>query len=67
MKNIAADWYLPLKGKYPNVAHEEWVLLTKSAKTKVIKKSECFLPLGKVAHSAAFVISGQFAFTIVDG
>lgn len=66
MKNIAADWYLSLKAKYPTVTDEEWMLLHKLAKTKVIKKGESFLPLGKVARYAAFVVSGQFAFTIVD-
>lgn len=66
MKNVAADWYLPLKIKYPNVSDEEWRLLDKFGKFKTIKKGQSFLSSGKIARYSAFVISGQFAFTISD-
>lgn len=60
------DWYLRLKHKYPIVTDDEWALLDKMTKTTVIKKGESFLRNGNVARYAAFVISGQFAFTIID-
>lgn len=66
MKNAAAEWYLPLKNKYPNVSDEEWLLLDKYGKFKTVKKGHSFLSSGKIARYAAFVISGQFAYTIID-
>ncbi len=66
MKNNSPDWYLPLKSKYPIVSDAEWALLDKLTKVKTIKKGESFLRYGKVARYAAFVMSGQFAFTIID-
>lgn len=66
MKNAAADWYLPLKSKYPLVSDEEWLLLNKFGKFKTIKKGHNFLSSGDIARYSAFVISGHFAYTIVD-
>ncbi|WP_236059556.1 Crp/Fnr family transcriptional regulator [Chitinophaga rhizophila] len=66
MKNNAQDWTRRLKEKYPIVSDAEWALLDKITKVKVIKKGESFLRYGRIARYAAFVISGQFAFTIID-
>lgn len=60
------DWTLPLKKKYTIVTDEEWKLLEKMTTTKLIKKGEHFLDYGKVARYGAFVISGQFAFSILN-
>lgn len=66
MKNTLAEWYLPLKNKYPNVSDDEWHLLYKYGKFKTIKKGNSFLSSGKIARYSAFVISSQFAYTIMD-
>lgn len=66
MKNNTPDWYHRLKEKYPIVSDAEWALLDKMTKVKTIKKGESFLRYGKIARYAAFVVSGQFAFTIID-
>lgn len=63
--NISA-WYFQLKQKYPVVSDEEWMLFDKMARTRTIKKGDNFLSYGKVARNAAFVVSGKFAFTIID-
>jgi CRP-like cAMP-binding protein len=66
MNDQYLDWYKRLKIKYPIVTEEEWQILDKITKFKVIKKGDSFLTYGKVAHYAAFVVSGQFAFAIID-
>lgn len=66
MKKTPTPWYLRLKEKYPIVTDVEWTLLDKLSKVKVIKKGESFLTHGKIARYAAFVVTGQFAFTIID-
>jgi CRP-like cAMP-binding protein len=66
MNNQYADWYERLKVKYPIVTEEEWDMLDNITKVKVIKKGDSFLAYGKVALYAAFIVSGHFAFAIVD-
>jgi len=64
-KNIN-NWNQCLKQKYPVVTEEEWLLLDKLTTTKTLKKGEHFLEYGKIARYGAFIISGQFAFTILN-
>ncbi|WP_344830605.1 Crp/Fnr family transcriptional regulator [Chryseobacterium ginsenosidimutans] len=59
-------WNQSLKDKYPMVTDEEWQLLNKLTVTKQIKKGDHFLEYGKIARYAAFTISGEFAFTILN-
>ncbi|GAA4325826.1 hypothetical protein GCM10023149_28400 [Mucilaginibacter gynuensis] len=66
MKHELPYWYEPLKSKYPVVTEEEWHLLDSMAAVKYIRKGESFLKHGKVARFCAFVMSGQFKFSIVD-
>lgn len=66
MKRNTNEWNLSLKEKYPIVTDEEWLLLEKLTTTKILKKGEHFLEYGKIARYAAFIISGQFAFTILN-
>ena len=66
MKHELPYWYEPLKRKYPIVTEEEWTLLDHIATVKHIRKGDSFLRYGKVARFAAFVISGQFKFSIQD-
>lgn len=61
-----AEWYDRLKEKYPIVTEEEWGMLDKISRVRIIKKGESFLSYGKVANYASFVVSGQFAFAITD-
>lgn len=60
------EWYSRLKPKYPVVSDEEWALFDTISKERTIKKGNSFLDYGEVAVNAAFVISGKFAFTIMD-
>lgn len=66
MKDKNLDWNVPLRKKYPIVTDEEWQLLDKLTTTRVIKKGEHFLDYGKIARYGAFVISGKFAFSILN-
>lgn len=65
-KDNTLEWYSRLKPKYPVVSDEEWALFDTMAKERTIKKGKSFLDYGEVAGNAAFVISGKFAFTILD-
>ncbi|PYF74740.1 Crp/Fnr family transcriptional regulator [Pedobacter nutrimenti] len=66
MKYDASPWYQRMMKKYPIVTEQEWKLLDSMTKVKVIKKGDSFLQFGKVARYAAFVLSGQFKFSILD-
>lgn len=66
MRSDYAGWYDRLKTKYPIVTDDEWQTLDKITKIKKIRKGESFLNYGKVAMYASFVVSGQFAFAIMD-
>lgn len=60
------EWNFSLKKKYTNLSDEEWKLLDKITVTTVLKKGESFLDYGKIARYGAFVISGQFSFSIIN-
>lgn len=66
MKKNIEDWSISMREKYPIVTDEEWQLLDKLSTVKIVKKGEHFLEYGKIARYAAFVISGQFAMTILN-
>jgi len=66
MKDKNLDWSIPLRKKYPIVNDEEWQLLDKLTSSRVIRKGEHFLDYGKIARYGAFVISGKFAFSILN-
>ena len=60
------SYYLGLIKKYPQVTAEEWQLLDNISTVKHIRKGENFLRYGRVARYSAFVLSGQFKFTLLD-
>jgi CRP-like cAMP-binding protein len=60
------SYYQGLIKKYPQVTHEEWQLLDNISTVKHIRKGESFLRYGRVARYSAFVLSGQFKFTLLD-
>lgn len=66
MRDKNLDWSIPLRKKYPIVTDEEWQLLDKLTTPRLIKKGEHFLDYGKIARYGAFVISGKFAFSILN-
>ncbi|WP_207535576.1 Crp/Fnr family transcriptional regulator [Desertivirga arenae] len=66
MNTSAAFWYQRLMEKYPIVSDDEWKLLDDMSKVKVFKKGESFVRFGRVARYAAFVLSGHFAYIILD-
>jgi CRP-like cAMP-binding protein len=59
-------YYQGLIKKYPKVTLEEWQLIDSIATVKHICKGDSFLRYGKVAQFSAFVLSGQFKFTLLD-
>lgn len=59
-------YYQGLIKKYPQVTTEEWQLLDSIATVKHIRKGESFLRYGRVARFSAFVLSGQFKFSLLD-
>jgi len=59
-------YYQGLIKKYPQVTVEEWQLLDNISTVKHIRKGENFLRYGRVARYSAFVLSGQFKFTLLD-
>ena len=61
-----SGWLERLRLKYPIVTEEEWTMLNKIAKTKVIRKGDSFLDYGEIAYHASFVASGKFAYAILD-
>jgi CRP-like cAMP-binding protein len=60
------SYYQGLIKKYPQVTAEEWQLLDNISTVKHIRKGENFLRYGRVARYSAFVLSGQFKFTLLD-
>jgi CRP-like cAMP-binding protein len=60
------SYYQRLIKKYPQVTMEEWHLLDSIATIRYIRKGDNFLRYGKVARYAAFVLSGQFKFSLLN-
>jgi CRP-like cAMP-binding protein len=60
------SYYQRLIKKYPQVTKEEWEILDIIATVKYLRKGEQFLRYGKVARYSAFVLSGQFKFSLLD-
>ena len=63
---ILPSYFQRLIKKYPQVTMEEWELLDAIATVKYIRKGDNFLRFGKVARYAAFVLSGQFKFNLLN-
>lgn len=66
MYSKESSWLERLRVKYPIVTDDEWAILNKIAKTRVIKKGDSFLGYGNIAEYACFVVSGKFAYSIID-
>lgn len=60
------SYYQRLIKKYPQVTIEEWRLLDNLSTVRYLRKGDSFLRYGKVARFAAFVLSGQFKFSLLD-
>jgi CRP-like cAMP-binding protein len=60
------SYYQRLIIKYPQVTMEEWELLDIVASVRHIRKGDNFLRYGNVARYAAFVLSGQFKFSLLN-
>src|SRR5262245_32900302 len=60
------SYYQRLIKKYPQVTMEEWRLLDSIATVKYIRKGDNFLNYGRVVRYAAFVLSGQFKFSLLN-
>ena len=59
-------YYQRLGRKYPQVTQEEWQILDNMASIRYIRKGDTFLRYGKVARYSAFVLSGQFKFSLLN-
>ncbi|OQP52765.1 Crp/Fnr family transcriptional regulator [Niastella yeongjuensis] len=60
------SYYQRLSKKYPLVTAEEWEMLDIIATVRYIRKGEDFLRYGKIARYSAFVLIGQFKFSLVN-
>lgn len=66
MTNELAPYYQQLMKKYPMVELSDWLLLDKLSAVKQLKKGDSFLRVGQVCRQSAFLLSGQFKFSIHD-
>jgi CRP-like cAMP-binding protein len=60
------SYFQRLIKKYPHVTTEEWQLLDDFSTVRYLRKGDSFLAYGKVARFSAFVLSGQFKFSLLD-